>query len=121
MGNNLFGADIAGKIANRLGPRLAAMTLIKRTPGTRTPSAVSAGTNPTERRFACRGVLSSRLRNEDGTLLPTSQHTILILGDTLPPNVVPELNDRIVAEGSTWNIGPVARDPDAAAYSCSVT
>lgn len=122
MGNNLFGADIAGKLAKALGPGLLPMTLIKVVPGTRTPTDPSAGTNPTRRSFPCRGILDTyKLGQIDGTIIKHGDRKALILGGTLPKGVSPEPNDEVKIEGSTFTVcNPVERDPDAASYLCQV-
>src|SRR5690349_17149598 len=121
MGNNLFNANISGQLAKAMGPLLAPMTLVKVVPGTRSNSDPSAGTNPTRRSFSCRGILDTyRTSQFDGTIIKRGDRKALILGDTLPNNVVPEPNDEVKAEGSVFTVVAVERDPDAAAYTCQV-
>lgn len=121
MGNNLFNADIAGKLAAAMGPLLASMSLIKVVPGTRSPTDPSAGTNPTRRTFPCKGILDSyRTSQFDETIIKRGDRKALILGNTLPVGVIPEPNDEVKAEGSTFTVVAVERDPDAATYTCQV-
>jgi len=45
---------------------------------------------------------------------------IILLGDTIDSgNTVPSQRDRVTIEGTTYEIGVVDRDPDAATYTMS--
>ena len=121
MGNNLFGANISGKIAKSLGPKLLPMSLVKVVPGTRSPTDPSSGTNPTKRNFPCRGIVDTyKTTQMDGTIVKMGDRKALLLGDTLPRGVVPEPNDEIRAEGALFTVVNVERDPDAATYLCQM-
>lgn len=122
MGNNLFNANISGKIAAAMGSLLLPVTLTKVVPGARTSSDPSSGTNPSRRSFPCRGMVDSyKLSQFDGTIVKRGDRKVLILGDTLPSNIVPEPNDEIRAEGALYHVvGTPERDPDAATYLCQV-
>lgn len=119
MGTKLFGVDIAGIIKQSMAKGLPSLTLIKEVAGAR-------GTNMTDgqalaqRRYSCRGFIDDyQLSQIDGTNVQKGDKKILIIGDTLPKNVVPESNDRIVAEHTEYVIkGVPARDPAAATYIC---
>lgn len=121
MGNNLFNADIAGKLAKALGPKLLPMSLSKVTPGTRSPTDPSAGTNPATRSYPCRGILESYRDSQfDGTIIQRGDRKALILGGTLPTGIIPTSGDAVSAEGSVFKVVAVDRDPDAATYTCQV-
>jgi len=121
MGNNLFNADIAGKLAKALGPKLLPFVLRKVTPGTRSTSDPSAGTNPTTRNYPCRGILESYRDSQfDGTIIQRGDRKALLLGGTLPTGTFPTSGDVVVAEGSEFKVVAVDRDPDAATYSCQI-
>ncbi len=127
---NIFGADIAGKIAKGLGGKVFATTLTVTTPGTRTGGQLTAGTQPTSVAHACRGfvdVLKDRYvgggtEDERGgrTIVQRGDRTVVILGGTLPAGVVPEPNNTITIEGETLRVVLVFRDPASAAYECEV-
>lgn len=121
MGNNLFAADIAGKIAKALGPKLLSVKLTSVTPGTPTDGSLTSGANPTTKTAVGRGIIDSYEQSQiDGTVVQTGDKRVLILGDTLPSGRVPASGDRVEIEGSTYNVVAVERDPDAAAYTCQV-
>lgn len=122
MGNNLFGARIAEKIAAALGSRLLPVRLIKVVPGTVDTSNLSGAQPETNRTFTCRGFFDSyNSRRMGGTAIKDGARVVLILADTLPSGIKPEPDDRIILEGETVEVvGPVLRDPDAATYIAEV-
>ena len=94
-------------------------TLIKVTAGTRTPGAISAGTNPTETSFKCRGLVQrATLSKIGGTLVEKGDRVIVLLGATIAGKQVPTSKDKITIEGVTSRIIAVDRDPASAAYTC---
>lgn len=122
MGNNLFGARIAEKIAKALGGRLLPVRLIKVVPGAIDEDNLTAEQAETEKTFSCRGFFDTyNSRRMGGTAIKEGVRVVLILGDTLPKGIKPEPDDRVVLEGETVEIvGPVLRDPDAASYIAEV-
>ncbi len=121
MGLKLFGVDIAGEVAKALGPSFLSFVLIKVKAGTRTTGDLAAGVDPKTSPNNCKGILDSyHERQIDGTLIKAGDRKALLLGDTLPSGVIPEPNDRITAEGITFQVMAVSRDPDAATYTCQV-
>lgn len=122
MGNPLFGVDISGIIKDNIGPGVLDATLIKFTPGTRTPGQLTGGTNPTNASFPCRGFIDKQMnRDRDGTLISDGTVKIVLIGDTIDSGnaaSAPTTNDRVTIEGKTYTIsGPVDRDPAAATYT----
>ncbi len=115
--------DIAGLVSSGLqgaGMTLPA-TLIKVTPGTRTPGAISAGTHPTTTSFAVQGVPGSTQQLAiNGTLIQGVDRVIKLLGATLPASVTPTSGDRIAMDGATSTIVDkgVSVDAAGAAYVC---
>lgn len=121
MGNKLFGKDIAGALASKLGPLLLPMTLTRLTSGARDPDDPSAGTNPSETDHACRGIVEDYTDSQyDGTIVKRGDRKALILGDTIQGGAVPQPSDRVTAEGRVYDVIGVKRDPDAATYTCQV-
>lgn len=118
----LLDGGIASLVASGLGQ--AGMTkpaiLIKITAGTRTPGAISAGTNPTSTPHTVTAVPGSITRMRlDGTLIAGVTRVIKILGASLPAGVTPAPTDRITMDGVTSVIvgdsgGNKAVDVDAA-------
>lgn len=123
MGNKLFGEDIAGELAAEMGPLLLPFRLLKKQVGQRAAGNLAGGKPVTFRPFSCRGILETYQGSRFGeTTIIRGTRVALILGDTLPTGVVPEPGDRLVAEGSTFDItAPVERDPDAATYLFPIT
>lgn len=118
MGNNIFGANISGKLAKAFKGRLLTGFLLSSKPGTRTALALAGGENDTTRRAPFDGFLSSYKESEiNGTTVKKGDRKLSIMGDSLPVGRVPESNDKAEIEGSTFRImGIESRDPDAALY-----
>jgi hypothetical protein len=119
-------ADVAASLgqADRLGVKDA--TLIRVTPGTRTPDAQSAGTNPTTTSHSCRAfVRSYDAKQVDGTLVKAEDRVISIFADTIDPAAVPQVNDKVTIDGETYRIvgggkdgTGIASDPANVLYRC---
>lgn len=100
--------------------------LIKVSPGTRTPGAVSGGTNPTVLSYPVQGIPASTAPLfRAGTLIQDTNRVIRIIGVTLPPGVVPVPGDQITMEGKTSTIvnsdggkNAVQRDAASCTYLC---
>ncbi|HSN29508.1 MAG TPA: hypothetical protein VLT45_24640 [Kofleriaceae bacterium] len=93
-------------------------TLVRLTPGTRTPGALSAGTNPTSTSYPCRGFATRTTRTTiNGTLVEASDRVIALLAASLQGQV-PRDGDQVTIESVTTRIVAVERDPFAAVYTC---
>lgn len=127
MGNKLFGVNISGLIKQFVGPGVLSATLVKVASGTRTPGALSGGTNPTVTNYPCRGFIDSqRVAFANGTTVKAGNKVVVLIGDTIDDGsgVAPAPGDRIIVEGTTYVIpegGTIDRDPAAATYACEVT
>lgn len=119
MGNILFGLDIA-KIVNAEIQKAGGVldgTLTKTTPGTRTPGDLTGGTNPTTTTHSFKGFMETTEERREGMLEATILTKVSILGDSLSPSTVPEVNDEVEIEGSSFILYKlVNRDPAAALY-----
>ena len=125
MGTELFkgfGVDIAAEVLSGLGPGTPAVTLVSRTLGAEDPLDLTAARPIIETNHVCKGFLDNYDSRRMGeSVIQQGTRVIVILGDSLPSGVVPENEDRIIAEGSTFHLtGPVIRDPAAATYVCEV-
>lgn len=121
MGNPLFGVDIAGIIADKIGPGVLEVT-ISREPstGVRQAGNLTGGmVKGAPQSWTCRGFW------EDFTGLPPpgvelelNDRKAVLIGDTIPPAALPlQRNDQITCEGlSLFMVKPLSRDPAAAAY-----
>ena len=116
----LFGVDIAKEIASAMGPGLLPATLI--TVASITPSSGTLTEGSTsEKKSSCRGVIEDYSNSQiDGTIVLRGDRKVLLLGGTLPNNVVPDVNDNLEIEGKRFTIIRVQRDPAAASYECQV-
>lgn len=120
--------DIKKLIAANLGKQtdlgIRAVTLIKTTPGTRTPGSLADGTNPTTVSYSCKGFEerkeSSYVSGSGASRV--KRLTISILGGTLTDGIEPMAGDRITSKGVTYTIIPegVTRDPVGAMFECVV-
>lgn len=121
MGNNLFGANIAGILANQLGPLLLSGQLTKVIKGNRS-ATLTAGRQTTEEPHSFRGFYDdTQLRRLPDTQVQGGDRAVLILGDTLPDGITPEVNDKITLEGVEAQVQRlIDRDPDAATYTVQV-
>lgn len=76
------------KFGKPIGVKSCTLTLF--TSGTRTPGALSAGTNPTSVDYPCKGFIESYSAHTiDGTLVKSEDRKISILGGSLPTGIVP--------------------------------
>jgi len=118
---NIFGADIAGKILQNLGPLVFDLTLTKVEAGTR-GSSLTAGTEPSRTNYTVKGFVDSYTdRQIADSLVQQGDRKIIILGASLPDGVVPEPADEVTDEaGTTFVIveDGVRRDPAGATYEC---
>lgn len=123
MGNNLFGARIAERVAAALGSRLLGGQLIRVTQSDIDLTDPAAAPTNVERRFPFRGIYDTfDQRRFRTTGIREGSRIVLILGATLPDNIVPRTDDKVTLEGETTTIvGPVIRDPDKATYMAEVS
>lgn len=82
--------------SNSVDVGLQSATLIKLTPGTRTPGALSAGTNPTSTSYACSALIEVLSINDvPTTIIEANDRKIGILGASLAAGIIPGSNDRV--------------------------
>lgn len=97
-------------------------TLIKSTPGTRTPGAISGGTNPTTTSYPCSGFVAEYSAYEiANSLAAVGDRRVVLLGATIAGGaVVPIPGDRITIGGETLTIvtDGVRSDPVRATHDC---
>lgn len=123
QGTSLLDGFIAKQVAQALGQAkmLKPATLIKVTPGTRTPGALSAGTNPVRVGYPAKGIEQNLISLQlAGTLLQGVDAAIRLFGATIGGGQVPVAGDQIVMAGRTYTIVEkgVSRDPASASYLC---
>jgi len=75
---------------------LKAATLTRPTPGTRTPGALSGGTNPTTTTYVCQAMIEVlTIGDMPATLVQENDRKIGILGASLPSGIIPRVQDQI--------------------------
>lgn len=112
-------ASAFAKYGKPLGTQ--ACTLTKSTPGTRTPGAISAGTNPTTQQFRALGMVSSYSAYFIAQgLVKQGDRKVTLFGASIQGGAVPEPGDRITIGGETLTIyaDGVQADGVKAAYQC---
>lgn len=118
----LFGIDIAGIIAQEVGPGVLPATLIVVTPGTRLLGNPTGGTQPTRTSIpGGRGLIDDYTDDQiDGTLVQEGDRIVTLIANTFPGLPVPKPNDEVTIENGTYKIIRVKRDTAAATYTCQV-
>lgn len=113
------------KIAKQVGMGLKRAGMTKPatlgvvTQGTRTPGAVSAGTNPTTTNVSARGLVIRWKRERlNQTDVLSTDRVVMLLGALIAGGKVPEVGNLITIEGKTGRIVDIERDPAAATYNC---
>ncbi len=115
----LFGVDIAGIVEKEIAPGLLDAVLTKTTVGDRTAGSLTSGKAQTTSPFTCKGVITEfKNQYRNGTQVKEGDKKILIIRNTLPPNVTPDMGDTIKIEDVTYTVAaPVTRDPADATYT----
>lgn len=94
-------------------------TLTKFTAGTRTPGALSDGTNPTSVDYNARGrVVTWRRDMLGGTLVQANDRVVRLYAQTILGGVAPSIGDTITIEGVTGRIIGIERGGASASYTC---
>jgi hypothetical protein len=135
MGLKLFGIDIAKTVYTGIKAvgNVVPLTLVKVTPGTRTPAAPLDGTNPTEASHPGHGFGSDPAEetrghlNTPGDIYQVRVTEISILAASLPAGIEPTPNDKVVFAATipgigglagTWYLEKVKTDPARAMFIC---
>ena len=118
---NLFGLDIANLVNTAITSAggVLDVQLIKVRSGTRDPSNITGGLQPVETSVACRGFIESKTDSRIGdSIVAQGGEFVSILGASIADqSVVPEANDKVIIEGTTYRIIEITeRDPAAALY-----
>jgi hypothetical protein len=130
MGTGIFavdGIDVAGLVAEHLGPRVLPCVLYKPgAPTARDPARPSKGPQPgAPTPHKCRGFIEDfSTASVDGTLIKAGDRKVTLLGATIEGGVEPEggvNKDQVLVEGKVWSVHRVvSRDPAAATYILQV-
>lgn len=100
-------------------------TLVRTVPGTRTPGALTSGTNPTTVSYPCTARMGSRTSTSvaGAALVRVQTPTVVILRASLPADVRPKVGDKVIRNGVTYAVttdGVTSRGGDEAVYECAV-
>jgi len=124
MGNELFGVDIAGIIADVMGDGLLGVTIVRDIRGARVPGKLTAGRSRTPTPFDCIGFFEDINPNSvpPGTDLQVTDRKLVLIGDTVQPGGFPEYNDACTVheeagDVTLYCVQDLARDPAAAVFS----
>lgn len=116
MGNNLFGIDIAGIVAQQFSGQLLRGVFRKKTAGTRTPGNLTAGTNPVTSSHEFDGFLEVS-EVPAGDVAGAARSVLTIIGGSVRDGAVPEVGDRATIEDVTYELRElIERDPAGAVY-----
>jgi hypothetical protein len=121
--------NIKKEIAKQLGKQkvlgITSATLTLKTPGTRTPGDVAAGTNPTSTSYPCKAFVDTTGKFMDGTLVGAGASKLSILGGSLPNAIKPKSGATVAMtiEGiaTTYRVIRVVSDPVNALHECEVS
>src|SRR3990167_4445684 len=115
----IFGVDLPAVFAGTFRGQTQSATLIRIEPGTRTSGALTAGTNPTSTSYTAEGLVEFYTAKEvDGDRIKVGDRKIALFGSTIEGAQVPEPNDQITIDGSTYLVVDVGYDYAAAIYTC---
>ena len=115
----LFGLDIAkvvnDEVTNAGGVRDG--SLAKQIPGTRTGGSLTGGTNPTTTTHTFKGFVQTKEVRRSGQLGAGALAVVAILGASISPVAVPEVNDEATVDGVTYVLVELlSRDPAEALF-----
>ncbi len=118
----LFGIDIAQTIADAFSGQLVEGALEKKTPGTRTSGSLTGGTNPATTAHTFDGFVEAKEVRRQGEVGTESMVVVTIIGNSVNPLVIPEVNDEVTIEGLTYTLVELlSRDPASAVYEFSAS
>lgn len=119
MGNELFGVDIAGLIAEHVAPGLLDATVTRYVRGERAAGNLTGGQAKTPTTVkGIKGIWEDLPRSPPpGVEFELNDRIAMLIGDTIPAGGLPLRNDAIEIEGLTlYMVQLLGRDPAAATY-----
>ncbi len=115
----LFGIDAAQIFLDTLGDIVLDATLTVVTIGTRTPGALTSGTQPSSATKTAKGYIEDYDNDQiDETIVAKGDRKVVLLAGSIQDNAVPKNGDTITIEGVTFTIMDVGRDSLQAIYIC---
>lgn len=118
MGNEIFGVDIAGIIADATDGNLNEASVTIYTDGVRDENNLTGGPAQTENTITCTGIWSAfSTRDIDEQVVLTGDRKAMLIGDTIG-DVIPKVGDKVVMDGDTMYIVRLLEsDPARATYT----
>lgn len=114
-----MGVNIAGLVNKHISKRINDIQLIVVTPLQRTEGSTTGGMGKTTSTYPGKGFVEDYAADlVDGTIISKNDRIINIIALSILNRPVPKPGDRVVAEGVTYNIIKVKRDPAGAMYTC---
>lgn len=108
--------DIGRAVLSGLGGYMIPITLLQTVAGERTPDALTAGRNTTTTTTLFKGMVEEYSRySVENSFVQRGDRKILLLASSAP-GVTPKPGDRIVAEGVTYVVIDIKRDPADATW-----
>ncbi len=123
MGNELFGVDIAGIIADNIGDGVLDVTVTRMIDGTRDPDNPTAGVPKVPQQFDCKGFWEDyTTQPPPGIELKLGDRKLILIGDTIPVGGIPERGDaatvhETAGDSTLYVVQLQSRDPAAAVYT----
>lgn len=125
MGNEIFGVDLAGIIADAFDGQTFDVSIVRTPRGARDPDNLTGGpvaADPVT--YECQGFWDDFTGTPPpGVDLELNDRKLVAFGDTLPAGFVFKLNDAITVHEAVGDVGPLyfvkllSRDPAAAVYT----
>lgn len=123
MGNEIFGIDVAGIVADSLGEGLFSVSITREVRGVRDPNNLTGGVQQLPpRTFAAVGFWEDFTgQPPPGVDLELNDRKLVLLGDTIEPGGLPLRNDMAtvhepIGDASLFVVQMLSRDPAAATY-----
>jgi hypothetical protein len=123
MGNELFGVDIAGIIADVMGEGLLPVTIVRDVRGARTSGSLTGGRASAVERVECIGFWEDINPNSvpPGIELELNDRKLVLIGDLVPPGGFPRRNDACTVheaggDVTLYCVQALSRDPAAAVF-----
>ncbi len=114
--------DIQKTLQQQLGRKAPAITFISIAYGTPSPTNLDGADTPVATSYPGNGIVDDyNVRDIDNTTVMAGDRKVLVFVGSLPSAApVPKPQDQVIAEGVTYQIVGVRRDPAAATYELQV-
>jgi hypothetical protein len=122
MGNEIFGIDVAGIVADAIGDGVFDVTIERYVRGDREAGNLTGGRPAEPEEVQCKGFWDDFTGlAPPGIVVETNDRKAVLIGDTIPAGGHPRLNDKITVHEdggdiSLFCVGPISRDPAAAVF-----